>query len=41
MNLMFHQDMEDYEEIKLVQWKKRSVFERIEESISGSMEPLL
>jgi len=41
MNLMFRQDMEDSEEIELVQWKKRSVFERIEESIAGSMEPLL
>jgi cardiolipin synthase len=41
MNLMFRQDMEDSEEINLQQWKKRSIFERIEESIAGSTEPLL
>ena len=41
MNLMFRQDMEYSEEINLQQWAKRSMFERIEESIAGSMEPLL
>ena len=41
MNRMFRNDLENSEEIKLQRWERRSLMERIEESIAGCLQPLL
>ena len=41
MNLMFRNDLEHSREIDLEQWEKRSLIERIEESIAGDFRTML
>jgi cardiolipin synthase A/B len=41
MNLMFRDDMENSEQIKMQRWKRRSLLERIDESIAGDLQRLL
>lgn len=41
MNLMFREDIENSNQINLERWKKRSLIERIEESVARCFEPLL
>ena len=41
MNLMFRNDVENSEQIDLDQWEKRSLIERVEESIADCVQPLL
>lgn len=38
---ILHAKMENSEEIELRRWQRRSLMERIEESIAGCLEPLL
>ena len=41
MDASFMRDLENSRQIEFAQWQQRSVLERIEEAISGSLEPLL
>ena len=41
MNLMFRNDIENSDQINLERWEKRSLVERIEESIADCVQPLL
>ena len=41
MNLMFRDDIENSDQINLERWEKRSLIERIEESIAGCFQPVL
>ena len=41
MDASFMRDLENSRQIEFAQWQQRSVLERIEEAISGRLEPLL
>jgi cardiolipin synthase len=41
MNLMFRNDIENSEPVVLSQWRRRSLMERVEESIARRLQPLL
>jgi hypothetical protein len=41
MDLMFKNDMEGSDQIELSDWQKRSLVERVDESIGRMLQPLL
>ena len=41
MDRMFRSDMESSEQIELRRWERRSLLERIEESLAGDLQRLL
>jgi hypothetical protein len=41
LSASFTRDLQDSEQLEPAQWQQRSVIERIEEAIAGSLEPML